>query len=144
VRMNKIEREAIKVLDFCIKQRKKTRIIVSSAREVFRHRCHHCPRLCVIVIVLSSEKAYTCFWIQDSYFSCLQSSELDASQEENSLCLGPLFSSFSRSCYLKECLLRRFPSLLDTTSYLLPISTELNHPISSIYFIILSEIFPFS
>jgi len=143
--MNKIEREAIKVLDFCIKQREKTRIIVSSAREVFCHRCRHCPRLCVTVVVLSSEKAYTCFWIQDSYFSCLQSSELDASQEENSLRLGPLFSSFSRPCFGRMPTSSISVALCSTRSLI-----RCQYPSSSIilsplfyYFIILSEIFPF-
>lgn len=85
----------------------------------------------VVVSSCQWEKAYTCFRIQNSYFSCLQPSKPNASREKNSLRLGPLFSPFSGQCHLEECPPRRlFPPLLDAISYSLPISTEINHPIS--------------
>lgn len=122
--MNKID--PIKILNFSIKQRGKTWIYVII---VIHTRGVSSP----LSSLSSVRKVYTCFQIQDPYFSCLQPSKPDASQEENSLRLEPLFSPFSRPCYLEECLPRQFPPLLDATSYSLPISTEINDPISPLF-----------
>lgn len=64
-----------------------------------------------LVVSVKWKKLNTCFRIPDSYFTCLQPSKPDVSQEENSLHASSFFSLFSRPCYLQECSPHRFPSL---------------------------------
>lgn len=104
----KKEIKVFKSLNFCVEQvEKKKKKKLERADLVQDSLKRYLP----LVVSVKWKKLNTCFRIPDSYFTCLQPSKPDVSQEENSLHASSFFSLFSRPCYLEECSPHRFPSL---------------------------------
>lgn len=119
-----------KMLNLCIKQREKLE---------YRHSAIHTRGVSFSSLCRRQwEKAYTCFRIQDSYFSCLQPSK-PMPLKRKIPSAGPFFSPFSRPCYMIEYSLVDFRPYLTRPLFAANLNQDQSSYISLAYFTTLGD-----